>query len=254
MSEEIGKFLKSLRESAGLSQRDVYEKIGVKQSTYSSWESGRHEPSGSKLIEICRLYDLAEIVTIVFGEMSDEGNFYLNEGEYDLIKDFRRLENSTRFEMTKFIHFLADHDEFYMKHSTLRQGIPHISIPVFDLPASAGNGIFLDSDNYELVEFTGQEIPQGTNFAVKVSGDSMEPDFTDGDIVFVKQTKTLTPGDVGIFILNSEGYIKQLGEDHNLVSYNEKYPDIHIDEYDDLRVIGKVLAKHDENFNPLDHI
>lgn len=41
----------------------------------------------------------------------------------------------------------------------------------------------------------------------------MEPDYFDGDIVLVDADADVNVGDVGIFIVNGEGFIKQRGKD-----------------------------------------
>ncbi|HPR40176.1 MAG TPA: S24 family peptidase, partial [Oscillospiraceae bacterium] len=120
------------------------------------------------------------------------------------------------------------------------------SMPVYDLPASAGTGAFLDSSDYEMVQ-VGPEVPVNANFGVRVSGDSMEPEFHDGQIVWVQQQPTLESKDIGIFLFNGQAYIKQWqpsvkGSSASLVSFNSAYQPIVIHETDELRVFGKVLS------------
>ena len=56
----IGERLGYLRETAGLSQQDVCEIIGVAKTTYSGYELGQHEPTCET---ICRLAELYQIET-----------------------------------------------------------------------------------------------------------------------------------------------------------------------------------------------
>ncbi|MET3125356.1 DNA-binding XRE family transcriptional regulator [Arcicella rosea] len=46
------------RQSLGLTQTEIAEYIGVAQSTYNNWESGKHKPSIKYLIKICEVYQL----------------------------------------------------------------------------------------------------------------------------------------------------------------------------------------------------
>ena len=74
----------------------------------------------------------------------------------------------------------------------------------------------------------------------------MEPEYFDQDIVFVRQQPVLTDGDIGIFVLNGEGYLKQfeiMDDGYSLISLNNKYPDMRITEGCDFRIVGKVLGK-----------
>lgn len=52
MSEELGKKIKTLRKTRGLSQEDLGEKLGLKRSTISNYEIGRRSPSLRELEKI----------------------------------------------------------------------------------------------------------------------------------------------------------------------------------------------------------
>ena len=47
------------------------------------------------------------------------------------------------------------------------------------------------------------------NFAVRISGDSMEPEFHDGEYALVRTQPQIERGRIGIFTVNSDGYIKK---------------------------------------------
>ena len=83
--------------------------------------------------------------------------------------------------------------------------IRYLDMPVSDLPVSAGTGAFLDEGNFEMVSFPESSIPDGAEFGVRVSGDSMEPVYHDGQIVWVQQCETLRPGEVGVMIYDGQG-------------------------------------------------
>ena len=118
-------------------------------------------------------------------------------------------------------------------------------VPVYFQPASAGTGTFLDSHDYDIMEFPFDEVPIKTTFGVRISGDSMEPEYLDGDIVFVRQQPTVEPGEIGIFILDTNSYIKKLssnGKTAKLVSLNPKYSPIIVGENDAFKPLGKVIG------------
>ena len=52
---------------------------------------------------------------------------------------------------------------------------------------SAGTGLYLDDEQVETISFGADMIPNGTDFCLKVNGDSMDPMFHDGDYVFIKR-------------------------------------------------------------------
>lgn len=113
-------------------------------------------------------------------------------------------------------------------------------IRLYDIPVSAGHGSFLGDSDYETVE-ADSSVPDSADFAVRVSGDSMNPRFIDGQVVFVHGQDTLSAGEIGIFFLNGEVFLKKLG-DGCLISLNSRYAPIRFSDNDEIRVIGKVVG------------
>ncbi len=73
---------------------------------------------------------------------------------------------------------------------------------------SAGCGFELDEgDNWETIEISDTPEARRADYALTISGDSMEPVYYDGDIVLVKMQDTVEMGQIGIFILDGSGYI-----------------------------------------------
>ena len=138
--------------------------------------------------------------------------------------------------------------------------IKKYQVPYYDMPVSAGTGNPLDEEYPEKVDLT-EQPPKGTDFIVRVSGDSMEPTFHSGDRVFVakqdmveegdklfvKEQPSIEIGEIGIFVVDGNAYVKELGVDR-LISHNEKYSDIIINEYIRNECCGKVLGICEETF------
>ena len=126
--------------------------------------------------------------------------------------------------------------------------IPFRSIDIFENAVSAGTGNFLVDGPKETVRIDESLLPEDTTFGVCISGDSMEPEFHDGQIAWVLQQESVANGEIGIFALNGEAYIKKLKDDKDgifLISLNEKYAPIKVSENDRLDIFGKVLGKSD---------
>lgn len=116
-----------------------------------------------------------------------------------------------------------------------------IELRLYTQRAAAGLGNYLDDNDYETVCFT--NVPKRTNIAVKVSGDSMEPEYNDGDIVFVETESVLRNGEIGIFNYDGQGFIKKIKTNPaRLVSLNKKYEDILLREEMSFYTIGRVLG------------
>lgn len=79
-------------------------------------------------------------------------------------------------------------------------------IPLFDIAVCAGNGGFVDSDvkhdDYET------DNPEA-DYALKISGESMEPTIKNGSIVLVKKVEELQHNDIGIFTSDTETMCKR---------------------------------------------
>ena len=112
--------------------------------------------------------------------------------------------------------------------------------------ASFANIYFLVDGPKETVRIDESILPEDTTFGVRISGDSMEPVFHDGQIAWVLQQESVANGEIGIFALNGEAYIKKLQNDKDgifLISLNEKYAPIPVGEDNRLDIFGKVLGK-----------
>lgn len=95
-SKEFSKKLKELRLRAGFSQKQVYEHFNIPQSTFSSWEVGKSEPSGDMLLKLCEYYDCD-----MLKEFSQENCSGITYEELEIIKKYRDLDEHGR-EMVDF--------------------------------------------------------------------------------------------------------------------------------------------------------
>lgn len=69
--------------------------------------------------------------------------------------------------------------------------------------------------------------------------------FHDGDHVLVRSQETVDVGEIGIFVINGDAYIKKLGKG-KLISLNEKYKPIPLRNDDSIHCCGKVLGVVEE--------
>ncbi len=111
---------------------------------------------------------------------------------------------------------------------------------LYSMPVSAGTGNYLEEGSYEMIEVE-STVPSSADYAVRVSGESMMPRFVDKQIIFIHKQPTLEEGEIGIFLLNNDAYLKKLGK-NCLISFNPDYAPMPIREHDDFRVFGKVVG------------
>lgn len=117
------------------------------------------------------------------------------------------------------------------------------TIPLFDLPVSAGFGNQMDS--YEPSESYTTADPTA-DFALTISGDSMEPQYTTGDIVLIKKQSTLENAQIGIVAIDGEVFCKKVittGDSPLIISLNKSYPPRAITAEERFEVLGVVIGK-----------
>ena len=120
------------------------------------------------------------------------------------------------------------------------------SYDYYDHPASAGTGQYLNDVRVERIELP---VDVDADFVIPIKGDSMEPDYHDGDLVFIQTSVELNDGVIGVFNYNGDAYIKQLVIDEDqayLHSLNPAYKDMPITPETDFRIIGEVVDLYRE--------
>jgi phage repressor protein C with HTH and peptisase S24 domain len=114
---------------------------------------------------------------------------------------------------------------------------------------SAGYGIWQDDDLNQEIILPEEEVPAKTDEVAQVVGDSMLPKYKDGDLLFIQYDQDIHFGQVGVFKVNGENYVKKLMRLPNgirLASINPQYEDIILDGDDELYTIGKVIGVYRE--------
>lgn len=120
------------------------------------------------------------------------------------------------------------------------------SYDYYDHPVSAGTGQYLNDVRVEQIELP---VDIDADFVIPIKGDSMEPDYHDGDLVFIRTSVELNDGVIGVFNYNGDAYIKQLVIDKDqayLHSLNPAYKDMPITPDTDFRIIGEVVDLYRE--------
>lgn len=95
-SKEFSDRLKKLRKLAGYSQKEVYEHFNIPQSTFSSWEVGKSEPSGEMLIQLCEFYKCD-----MMKEFSDINKDMVTNVDLSLLEKYHALDDHGK-EMVDF--------------------------------------------------------------------------------------------------------------------------------------------------------
>lgn len=257
MNEYLVSKLKEGRINKGLKQSDVTQFTGIKNTTLSNYENGITEPDIDTFLQLCELYELdyAGILAEAYGLSVQGEDFKIRPSEIEVAKKYRFIsthspdgatvvdtvldrEYSTakqlneQTEQIEKLEKAATADALHAQNTRL--------INYYYRLASAGTGqIIFDAPPTKHIEIPDTLENQKAAYAIGVNGNSMEPVYHDGDTLLIEMTDDIQPGDIGIFLVNGESYIKKLG-DQELISLNPKYDNIPLGE--DSYCLGKVLS------------
>lgn len=229
--------LKTIREEKGISQATVAKGLNISRQAYNNYELGKREPDLETLINLAGYFncsvdyllgrdestineDVLDRVNVLDQEALEfYGNILDAEKENDMIKKYRTLDEYGR----EVVIGVADIE---IKRCEAQKTTTFIFRKFSENKVSAGSGFDLnDPDQWRSIEVIDTPEARAADFAVEVEGASMEPDYYDGDIVYIALASEVPVGQVGLFIQNGKGYIKEAGE-NCIISRNPDYDDI----------------------------
>lgn len=243
----IGERLSEELKCRGLSKKEfctILKDYGVdvSQSALGKWTNGLTVPNAYQLLAICYALGLEDGLAAFTARYTP----LLNEAGMEKVRAYREDLAATGK---------------YVPAPKSANSIRYVDRPVSNLRVSAGTGSFLDEGSFEMVSFPESAVPAGADFGVRISGNSMEPVYHDGQIVWVERCEMLSVGQVGVFIYDGEGFLKSYGEKEPdesvrdaftdsygnlhkqpvLISYNKDYPNRVISPERGFHIVGKVL-------------
>lgn len=186
--------LKELRVARGWNMREVAAKLGMKYTTYVGYEKGDRQPHSEQLIKIARLYGVT--VDHILGRDMRPAVVYA-----DVIEKYAALDEHSRKVVNAVIDLEAERGGVVVPIKETK------IIPLF--VAAAGQGEPVSQEGFDDFEV---EIDSPAKFAVKISGDSMEPELHDGEIVLCKR-KRPEIGEIAVIMVNGFLLVKQYIED-----------------------------------------
>lgn len=248
--EEIGEKLKVARLSCGMTQQEVANKIGRKQPIIGHWETGYSQPDANTLFMLCDIFGTT--VDEVFGFKKDMP--FISSKDKSLLDKYRSLDDPGRFHVDSVLDWeldrtaqakeSADTIEHLQQQLDIRP-IPSRFFAYYGRIAAAGTSVEFSDIAAGVRAYPENEINKNADYVIGVNGDSMEPEYSDGDIVYVQKTDHIDTGEIGIFQKGNSIYIKKVGK-NGLISLNPNYPPLTADG-DRIIALGKVLGKAEEN-------
>lgn len=267
----LGERIKFAREQKKILQADLAKLISVKSAgVISNWEKDLNKPDAEKIVKLC---DVLNVSVSYLLDYYGKSEFEINSFEQDYIKKYRLILQyspngaetvnyilNREYAVAKQIQEQADilaaqaariseleaaHKQTTMEQAAAIIGYERATSNLYLYSymgkiACAGTGFYFDDIPIDTME---APYMKDADFIIGVNGDSMEPDYHDGDKLYVKKAEELIPGDVGIFTVNDECFLKEFGNE-GLISKNPKYNNIPGTE--DVVLIGRVIGKVDE--------
>ncbi|MCH4169835.1 MAG: XRE family transcriptional regulator [Lactobacillus sp.] len=238
------------RSKLGLTQGELAERIGVSKQSVSNWETG------SKTPRMGVLQKMADLFNVSVGYLTDGQP---DEADSEILPIYRKLTTTRQHKVYDF----ANNQLIEQKKLEALTQPRHAVRPAKDTAdqtdadnpdalkeidwygyVSAGTGEFMIDFGKKDQELPASQIPREADFCLTVNGNSMEPVFKDGSLVFVKRQEELSNGAIGVVIVDNDAFLKRIWfeTDHaRLESFNPKYPDRIISDFQDFRIVGKVV-------------
>lgn len=230
----LGQTIREIRKRKGLTQKQLSELTGLKQNTISNHENGNrsidevdiHVYSNALGVSPKELFDSYKESSDNLTEIYNQ----LNSDRQTKVYDFATEQLKEQNNVVNINDYIEEDSDWYEVK--------------FYGSVSAGTGLYLDDEQVETISFGADMIPNGTDFCLKVNGDSMDPMFHNGDYVFIKRETDFRNGSIGVVIVNGDAYLKKIyitPDSIKLVSLNKKYKDITVTQDDTLKYVGTVV-------------
>lgn len=179
--EELGRYLKQLREIKGLSLREVDKLSDISYTHLNMIENGKRNVTPALLRNLAQLYNV------------DYLDLYEKAGYIDLIEDEKKSKIKTDI-----------------------LGNPVVPLPLVGSVKAGYN--YLAQENWiGTVDVEKSLVGDGKDyFALKVKGDSMAPVFVEDDIVIIKKQNDCENNEFAVVIINGdEGTLKKIKKTDN---------------------------------------
>ena len=224
--------IRTHRKARGMNQEELGAVVHVGKNAVGAWESGRSRPDLNSVPVLCETLGLS--LEDFFGIRKGGQKKEETPGEFT-----ERYNALTAYHRQVVLHEMDA--LLKLQGKPARKARKFIRIYRNDLAACAGPSFAIGEASGEAVWIEETPLTASADEIIRISGDSMEPEFHDGDQVLVRHGASVRPGEIGIFTNGDAGYIKEYRRD-GLHSLNPAYPTMRFHEGDEVRCIGKVLG------------
>ena len=234
----IAENITHFRKQRGITQKELAKEVGISASTMTDYMKLRSAPSFGVIQKLADYFGVRKSdIDTTFKEEStdslpDTPDFLTQQITDNVIQ--LSVENKKIVLRTSEDLLKEQKNEEEAKINEVSEVISLYQVEVISETAAAcgfNYGFGYDDTDRETIEV--DEQPPRHDIATKVSGDSMQPDYQDGDILYLAD-KGLTTynGDLAVIAYGDRSYFKKIYTENGrlrLVSLNDKYEDIILD-------------------------
>lgn len=241
----LGSRVRERREAIGMSRKELADHMGITASAVANYENEISSPKAELLYPLMDALN-CDANYLYQDEMDALGGspMKLLYEEANHIKKYRLLDPYGKEAVDGVLDVEWRRCAQPHHGTTQEPDAIYFIVPAFLSAMSAGTGQPAESgypENYRLTK----EPPRGTSYIAHISGDSMEPTFHNGDKLFIRTCTEIEPGQVGVFFMDGQQWVKELG-DGVLLSHNPDYTPIPM--RDNIQCQGLVLGVCDESY------
>jgi phage repressor protein C with HTH and peptisase S24 domain len=241
----FGQNLKHLRLKAKLTQNQLAEQLGMKQSAYVLWEKKETNPTLDLIEKLSEIYNLNVEELISTDEHQDERQ---------LLSNYRQLDGEQKESVLKFTDFLLEQikSNIIDLKTYRRSELYYAVVEDEELSAGFGHAVMNTGERYKA--YTEEPLSRYDG-AARVKGESMEPEFPNFSIATFLNTGfgqdggiyAIAEGDLG----EEQLYIKQVFKEEQAFRIHSlnpepQYKDFYLGEEDNFRIIGPVVDHFEE--------
>lgn len=220
----MNEIIKMKRLEKNMSLEEVGKLVGVGKSTVRKWENGMIENMGrDKIVALSKALDISPLDILGMSEKD------LPKSSIETI--YNQLEKPRQAKVYNFAEQQLEEQNRKV-------------VPLFG--TTAANPTELSYGDINMEDTIEINVPKKAECALVVKGDSMEPEYQNGDIVFYKSQPAVENGEMAIVEIDGDGVtLKKVYYNYDddkvvLRSLNGKYEDREL-EPERVRILGKVV-------------
>lgn len=228
-------------EKKGVDRNTLCADLNLKYTTVRDWLKGITYPRIGKIELLANYFNINKSDLIENKATTTQPSDSLLEAITNTARQLNTDNKKTVLRTSEELLEAQMNTEKTKKNEVSEKVVQLYGYDYYDHAASAGTGQYLNDVRVERIELP---VDVDADFVIPIKGDSMEPDYHDGDLVFIQTSVELNDGVIGVFNYNGEAYIKQLVIDEDqayLHSLNPEYKDMPITPETDFRIIGEVM-------------